>query len=121
MKQALEKIEQNSEFIENERKKIQINLSDEQQVRAYENQIKVKGTPLSIYYESWSKLRNQKKRKEITMNDELGECDLPVSKKQKLNNKQIKDMQKDEDFVLSDSDDEQEFLKINSTNDDLDE
>ncbi|XP_045474232.1 nucleolar complex protein 2 homolog [Harmonia axyridis] len=108
MKQALEKIEQNNKFIENERRKMTINLADLKQVEGFENQLKCKGTPLSIYYESWIKIRNQKKRKEATMNDELGDYNLPTNKKRRIKNIEVKRPKKDVDFVLSESEDDEE-------------
>ncbi|KAL1494504.1 hypothetical protein ABEB36_010091 [Hypothenemus hampei] len=80
-KQALEKIEQNSQLIESERSKLTLNLTDLNQIKGWESQIKTKGTPLVTFYESWSKVRNLKKSKEITNNDMLGDYKLPKLKK----------------------------------------
>lgn len=83
MKQLLEKIEQNSKFITSERKNATFNLSDTKQIEAWGTTIKNKGTPLSTYFESWRKMKNQKKNKEATNNEVLGNYELPVLKKVK--------------------------------------
>lgn len=88
MKQIVEKIEQNSKFIENERKRVTFNISDEKQIEAWETTIRNKGTPLLTFYESWNKLRNIKKNKQATNNEELGDYNLPTIKKSKKTTEQ---------------------------------
>lgn len=81
LKQALDKIEQSARFIETERSKVTLNLTDLKQIEGWESQIKVKGTPLTTFYETWSKIRNMKKNKEETNNEALGDYQLPTLKK----------------------------------------
>ncbi|XP_044272420.1 nucleolar complex protein 2 homolog [Tribolium madens] len=81
MKQLIEKIEQNSKFIENERSKTTLNLTNFKQIEGWESQIKSRGTPLSTFYDSWIKLHKMKKNKQLTNNEELGEYNLPTIKK----------------------------------------
>lgn len=82
MRQLIEKIEQNAQFIEKERKKLSsVSLTDTKQIEAWETGIKNKGTPLSVFFESWRKINEAKKMKELTDNDKLGEYNLPVLKK----------------------------------------
>ncbi|EFA07851.1 nucleolar complex protein 2 [Tribolium castaneum] len=81
MKQLLEKIEQNSKFIENERSKTTLNITDFKQIEGWEAQVKTKGTPLATFYDSWIKLHKVKKNKQLTNNEELGEYNLPTIKK----------------------------------------
>lgn len=81
MKQLVEKIQQNSQFIENERKKVTFNLSDLKQIEGWEAQIKNKGTPMSTFFESWNKMRVIKKSKEATNNESVGDYNLPALKK----------------------------------------
>ncbi|KAL3274218.1 hypothetical protein HHI36_015630 [Cryptolaemus montrouzieri] len=111
MKQVLEKIEQNAQFIENERKKVTLSLKDFKQIEGWESQVRNKGTPLSIYHESWSKMRNQKKRKEITNNEELGDYKLPTLKKSKVSSGELSEKKKKEgpvELFPSDSEEEEE-------------
>uniref|UniRef100_A0A6P7GR46 Nucleolar complex protein 2 homolog n=1 Tax=Diabrotica virgifera virgifera TaxID=50390 RepID=A0A6P7GR46_DIAVI len=83
LKQVLEKIEQNSKYIENERTKLNININDFKQIEGWEAQIKEKKPPLTVYYESWDKLRVVKKNKQLTSNDELADYNLPTLKRTK--------------------------------------
>lgn len=105
LKQALEKIEQNAKFIEQERSKLTLSLTDVKQIEGWEAQIKVKGTPLTAYYESWNKMRTAKKNKEITKNDVLGDYNLPTMKKHKIGDK--KTSQGPVELFPSDSEDEE--------------
>lgn len=81
MKQVLEKIEQNSQFIEKERDKLTLNITDLKQINGWESQIGSNGTPLKEFYENWKKLHNMKKNKQLTNNDELADYKLPKLKK----------------------------------------
>lgn len=81
MKQLLEKIQQNCQFIEKERSKVTLNITDFKQIEGWEEQIKVKGTPLSAFYDSWNKIHTIKKNKQLTNNEDLGDYKLPEIKK----------------------------------------
>ncbi|KAJ8923311.1 hypothetical protein NQ315_001869 [Exocentrus adspersus] len=106
LKQVLEKIEQNCEFIEKERAKITFNITDFKQIEGWETQLKNKGTPLTVYFESWNKLRTIKKNKLLTNSDQLGDYKLPTVNKVKKGDKK----KSDEKVVLfpSDSEDDAE-------------
>lgn len=82
LRQLIEKIEQNASFIEKERKSLQsVSLRDIKRIEAWEVEVRNKQTPLSIFYDSWRKVNEAKKMKEITNNEQLGEYNLPVLKK----------------------------------------
>lgn len=81
MKQVQEKIEENCRAIEAERRKVSFALTDRKAIDAWETNMKLKGTPLVSYYESWNKMNIQKMAKRITDNDKLGEYNLPTLKK----------------------------------------
>ncbi|XP_047545383.1 nucleolar complex protein 2 homolog [Vanessa atalanta] len=83
LRQLLEKIEENSKFIERERAKVSFALSDDKMVAAWEARIKTKGTPLLTFFESWNKVNKIQKRKKITKNDEIA-GELPMIKRQKI-------------------------------------
>lgn len=87
MKQLLEKITQNSQFIENERSKVTLSLAELKKIEGWESQMKNKGTPLNAFFESWNKMRTVKKNKEATNNEAIGDYDLPVLKKVKREKK----------------------------------
>lgn len=111
IRQLLEKIEENSKFIENERSKVSFSISDDKMVAAWETNIKNKGTPLLSFFESWNKVNKIQKRKKITKNDELAE-NLPMIKKlkKKMDSTEVKSS-KDGPLELfpSDSEDENNF------------
>lgn len=106
LKQLIEKIQQNSQFIENERKKVTFNLNDLKQIEGWEAQIKSKGTPIDTFFESWNKVRMIKKSKEATNNEEVGEYNLPMIKKV---TKEVKEKKEGPvELFPSDSESEQE-------------
>lgn len=83
LKQLLEKIEENANFIEKERAKISFSLNDDKMITAWETSIKTKRTPLLTFYENWSKINKIQKRKKVTKNDELA-GELPLIKRPKI-------------------------------------
>ncbi|GBP76687.1 Nucleolar complex protein 2 homolog [Eumeta japonica] len=115
LRQLLEKIEENSKFIENERSKISFSLSDNKLISAWELNIKNRGTPLSKFFESWNKISRIQKRKKITNNDDLAE-ELPLIKRPKRN--EAHELQKDKGAVVlfpSDSEDEKDEFVFGGT------
>lgn len=83
MRQLLEKIEENSRFIERERAKVTFDLNNTKMVRAWETGIKTSGTPLMAFYENWNKINKIQKRKKVSKNDELAGV-LPSIKRPKI-------------------------------------
>ncbi|XP_076266576.1 nucleolar complex protein 2 [Rhynchophorus ferrugineus] len=111
LKQALEKIEQNSNFIESERSKLMLQLTDVKQIEGWESQIRAKGTPLVTFYTSWCKVRNIRKSKALTNNDALADYKLPTLKR--VNKKNDKSLAQDVPVELfpSDSEDSENELE----------
>ncbi|XP_039277674.1 nucleolar complex protein 2 homolog [Nilaparvata lugens] len=102
---ALNKIIENSKFIENERKKLTMNLNDTKAVEAWEKTILAKGTPLNTFCTSLMKIVAQQEAKNATDNDKLGHFKLPVLKKgEKKRNREDKEVR----IPLSDSDDDED-------------
>nr|CAG4640698.1 EOG090X02MG [Eulimnadia texana] len=58
MKQLLEKIQENSQFVENKRRQVSFDLSNTEAVRGFENQLKG-STPLAVFYASYKKMRDR--------------------------------------------------------------
>ncbi|XP_045785504.1 nucleolar complex protein 2 homolog [Maniola jurtina] len=115
MRQLLEKIEENSKFIEKERAKISFALSEDKMVAAWQASIRAKGTPLITFFDSWNKINKIQKRKKITKNDEIAGV-LPLIKRAKIADTEEK-IQKPENkgpLVLfpSDSEDEGDHFKL---------
>lgn len=83
MRQLLEKIEENSKFIERERAKVNFALNETKMIDAWETNMKTKGTPLLTFYENWNKINKIQKRKKISKNDEIA-GELPMIKRPKI-------------------------------------
>lgn len=102
MKQLLEKIEENSKYITDLRSKKVFNLQDMGEIKNWENGVKVEGTNLAKYYDSWIKIHQDQKMKDITQNDELGKYDfLNLTKsKRKSNEEDAMSSEEESDFEL---------------------
>ncbi|CAH0404937.1 unnamed protein product [Chilo suppressalis] len=114
MRQLLEKIEENSKFIERERSKITFALNDEKMTTAWETSIKTKGTPLLTFFENWNKINKIQKRKKITKNDDLAGT-LPMIKRPKISeelNKSNKENKGPLVLFPSDSEDDDDHFKV---------
>lgn len=111
IKQLLEKLRENSKFIEEERSRFEYEFHDIKKIRGLEAQIRAKGTPLDIYYASWLKTHEVKKRREAAQTDDINDTyGLPSLKKQQQQ-RQEQQKRKEEDvelFPTDDEDDEQE-------------
>ncbi|KAF9804095.1 hypothetical protein SFRURICE_020523, partial [Spodoptera frugiperda] len=120
MRQLVEKIEENSKFIERERAKISFSLSDEKMIVAWETNIKTKGTPLQTFYENWSKINKIQKRKKITKNDEIA-GELPKIKRPKLSDEAIQNAQMENkgpvELFPSDDEDDGDHFKTEDDDD----
>jgi nucleolar complex protein 2 len=71
LKQILEKIEENARVVETERHKISFQLSDLKAIDAWQTNLKLNGTPLATFYESWNKVNLQQMAKRATNNDKV--------------------------------------------------
>lgn len=123
MRQLVEKIEENSRFIEHARAKVTFDLNNTKMVKAWETNIKTNGTPLMAFFENWNKINKIKKRKKVSKNDELA-GDLPSFKRPKISEElvaatKIKPERKGP-LVLFPSDSEDENEKDNFNLDDED-
>lgn len=120
MRQLLEKIEENSKFIERERSKISFSLSDSKVVVAWEAQISAAGTPLQAFYENWSKINRIQKRKKVTKNDEIA-GELPMIKRKKFSEDTANTVKSDNKGPLvlfpSDSEDEKDNFILEEDHD----
>ena len=83
MKQLLDKIEGNRTFIETERSKTVMDLKNLSEIKNWENKIKVQGTSLLKFYESWIKIHQSQKLKLLTKNEDIADYSLPSIKKLK--------------------------------------
>ncbi|EDW03481.1 nucleolar complex protein 2 homolog [Drosophila grimshawi] len=84
MKQLLDKIQESARFIEQQRSKtsVQLDLKNAQAVQAWEQQVRNKRTPLDIYYASWVKTHETKKRRQAAQTDDINaDYDIPKLKR----------------------------------------
>ncbi|KAM8717192.1 hypothetical protein ACLKA7_003975 [Drosophila subpalustris] len=84
LKQLLEKIQESGRFIEQQRSKNSVNfdLKDAKAVQAWEQQVRNKRTPLDIYYTSWLKTHETKKRRQAAQVDDINaDYDVPKLKR----------------------------------------
>jgi len=56
LKQVLDKIEENTQFVEKERRKVSFSLNNCKAKDAWETNLQLKQTPLATFYESWNKV-----------------------------------------------------------------
>ncbi|KAF7379922.1 hypothetical protein HZH68_016870 [Vespula germanica] len=102
VKQLLEKIEENSRHIESERSKEIFDLKNMTEIENWENKIKIQGTALAKFYNSWIKIHQAQKLKHLTKNDEISEYNLPSLRKPKRKKSNEEDISSEEesDFEL---------------------
>lgn len=110
LKQLLEKVQESSRFIEQQRGKSSVNfdIKDAKAVAAWEQQLRLKRTPLDIYYGSWLKTHETKKRRQAAQTDEIN-ADYDVPKLKKLPAKTgvpIRNEKGEVELFPSDSEDE---------------
>lgn len=119
LRQLLEKIEENSKFIDQERAKVSFTLSEEKMLAAWESSIKTKGTPLLKFYENWSKVNKIQKRKKVSKNEEIA-SELPSIKRPKIPmfEEKVNKKEKQGPLVLfpSDSEDDTKEFKFDEEN-----
>ncbi|XP_023304559.2 nucleolar complex protein 2 homolog [Lucilia cuprina] len=108
LKQLVDKIHENSRFIEQERRKITFGLKDTAEIQAWETKVKNKGTPLDIYYNSWVKTHETKKRRQAAQADVINDdYNLPTIKKSsKKSSVPVKNENGEIELFPSDSEDD---------------
>ncbi|XP_054016608.1 nucleolar complex protein 2 homolog [Hylaeus anthracinus] len=109
MKQLLDKIEENRKYIETERSKSAIALTNLSEIKSWENKIQAQGTSLSKFYESWKKIYQSQKLKLLTNNEDIAEYNLPTVRKLKKGNSiegsgDLSDDDSDSDLPIEKSD-----------------
>lgn len=68
LRSILDKVKDTSNLISDKRGKSGISLYDLKAIQAWESDIKLAGTPMSQYYDSWFKLNQQQMARKLTNN-----------------------------------------------------
>lgn len=111
IKQLLDKIIENSKYIEQERKNINFNLKNTSSIRNWENEMKNKGTPLQAFYDIYKAAYEKQLRRMATDIDSINEHELPTLLKRNPNKTTNKRDGPVELFPSSGSDSEFELEK----------
>ncbi|XP_014086348.1 nucleolar complex protein 2 [Bactrocera oleae] len=111
IKQLLDKIQENARFIDQERRKITFSLNDIAQVQSWEAKIYNKGTPLAIYYESWLKTHETKKRRQAAQIDNINiDYNIPSIKRLSKNGVKVRNENGDVELFPSESEEDEQLL-----------
>lgn len=115
LKQLLDKLEENSRFVNSERAKFTFELRDIAAINAWETQLRNKGTPLLTYYTNWMNTQKTVQKRKANTSDNMDEYDLPKLLKRKPAPKADKGDDSDDDdgpVDLFPSDDDEDLLEV---------
>lgn len=111
LKLLVDKLVENSRYVNAEREKFTFELQDSASIHAWEAQLRNKGTPLLTYYENWCNTNVAVQKRRATNSEDLDEYNLPKLLKRKATTNGDAD-KSDGPVDLFPSDDDEEELEV---------
>ncbi|XP_042867522.1 nucleolar complex protein 2 homolog [Penaeus japonicus] len=110
MKQLLDKINENSQFIDARRRETTLSITDLKAVKDWEISVRQEGTPLSKFHSSWQKIHEKDQVRQFGNPMGTGANSLPVMRKEEIERRsETKELLSDDD---DDDDDEMDTSRL---------
>lgn len=113
MKTILDKIQENSKFVQDKRTKVTFGVRDLDQISSFETQLKAAGTPLSKYYETFKKIKETEglKKKAETKEEKKSKKDSSGDEDEDMDYEEAGEDSEIEEHSDDDSEEMEEIVK----------